>query len=200
MRLFLLLLSILTISTTTVNALTCELCQFSVKAAEDLVTQNFTQSQIIPYLDSACSLLPNQWASNCELIVNTYGLSMIKLVLENETPEVACTQLGLCGSNSFFTEAKKETLGKWHWNKHHINPIKKLECSACHFAVGKTENVVNKDINTARAYVDGQCDTFAIKEAIHICKRIVDKEIGRIITELKNHESKETVCKHIHMC
>ncbi|KAN0036166.1 hypothetical protein ACTA71_005468 [Dictyostelium dimigraforme] len=196
----LLLLSIITISTTIINALTCELCQFSVKAAEDLVTQNFTKNQIIPYLDSACSLLPNQWASNCETIVNIYGLSMIKLVLENETPEVSCTQLGLCGSNSFLSESKKETLGKWHWNKQNLNPIKKLECSACHFAVGKAENVVNEDINTAKAYVDSQCNAFGIKEAVRICKRIVDKEIVRIITELKNHESKGAVCKHIHMC
>ncbi|EGC29695.1 hypothetical protein DICPUDRAFT_90392 [Dictyostelium purpureum] len=211
MRFLIALLLIIVAFASNTFALQCEMCQYAIKAAEDLVDQNFTQNQILPYLNSACNLLPESWAAPCEIVVEQYGWQFIQKAIAHETPEVACTQLGLCVEVEAEVEVEEQEapvqtnmLGKWHWKKHHKNPFKHLEkelkCKACHYVVGKADGYINREFNEAKHAIDRECDVFELHPAVKYCKHIVDHELDKIFNEVRRHESPANVCKHIHWC
>ncbi|KYQ90444.1 hypothetical protein DLAC_09067 [Tieghemostelium lacteum] len=188
------------------SLVSCEMCEFTVKAAEDLVAENFTTSEIMQNLEHACSFLPEKWAPTCEIIVNQYGLMIISGVINHETPQVACSQLRLCprataAKGKKAQEKSSELLG-FHWHHHGHNPVKHYECKACDWAVKKSEGYVlsGKSEREVETLVDRDCDHFEIHEAVHICKKIIHESVKKIVEELKKHETPERVCKTIHMC
>jgi len=80
----------------------CTMCEFFVQYIEGYLQQNKTQDQIIQILDQVCQLAPVDMRTQCKQFLYTYVPQIIKWIIEQETPEVACTQLGFCtGTENF---------------------------------------------------------------------------------------------------
>jgi len=77
--------------------LECDACQLIVQWVENEV--NNENQDIETAFDDVCDAL-GPIASICTDIVNTYEPELIKWIEADETPTVACTQIGLCGSSS----------------------------------------------------------------------------------------------------
>ncbi|EFA85704.1 hypothetical protein PPL_00933 [Heterostelium album PN500] len=95
-----------------------------------------------------------------------------------------------------------ENLRKW---KPHIpgkNIIKKYKCKACNFLVSRAEHMVkiNKTAQEIQSHLEHSCNTFGVKPAVKVCKKIVHKATHSIINELKKNTSPGHVCKAIKMC
>ncbi|KYQ89751.1 saposin B domain-containing protein [Tieghemostelium lacteum] len=83
------------------DAISCTVCEFIFKEVETFVEQNQTESEIIAAVAQECNILVvPTFVQICQSIVDQYAPQIIQYVLNQETPQSACTLLGLCGGSS----------------------------------------------------------------------------------------------------
>jgi len=75
----------------------CDDCTEVLGYIEDWIAANATQQQIVQYLDTLCSLIPN-YETLCDTIVETEIPAIIADLEANQPPAVICNELGLCTS------------------------------------------------------------------------------------------------------
>nr|P20097.1 RecName: Full=Saposin-C; AltName: Full=Co-beta-glucosidase; AltName: Full=Glucosylceramidase activator; AltName: Full=Sphingolipid activator protein 2; Short=SAP-2 [Cavia porcellus] len=80
------------------ESVTCKACEYVVKKVMELIDNNRTEEKIIHALDSVCALLPESVSEVCQEVVDTYGDSIVALLLQEMSPELVCSELGLCMS------------------------------------------------------------------------------------------------------
>lgn len=56
------------------------------------------QEEIIHAFDTICSKLPMSMSDQCKEVVDTYGRSILSILLQEASPELVCTMLHLCTS------------------------------------------------------------------------------------------------------
>lgn len=72
----------------------CDTCCSLVGAVEVWLASNATEVEIEKYLDKVCKILP--YDDVCEILIETGVPELIEMLEEYETPQVVCTQLGMC--------------------------------------------------------------------------------------------------------
>ena len=55
-----------------------------------------SQEEILQTLDKVCSKLPKSLSEECEEVVDTYGASILSILLQEASPELVCSLLHLC--------------------------------------------------------------------------------------------------------
>jgi saposin len=77
----------------------CELCEMLVYYTEKLIASNKTEGEVIDELTKICAALPIQsWATDCTNMVVEYGDAIVAYIVNEEPPEVVCTEIRLCAS------------------------------------------------------------------------------------------------------
>ncbi|XP_032464684.1 prosaposin isoform X1 [Phocoena sinus] len=76
----------------------CEVCEYVVKEVVKLIDNNRTEEEIIHALDTVCSKLPSSLSEECQEVVDTYGSSILSILLQEASPELVCSMLHLCSS------------------------------------------------------------------------------------------------------
>ncbi|XP_016079571.1 PREDICTED: prosaposin isoform X2 [Miniopterus natalensis] len=76
----------------------CELCEYVVKELVGMIDSNKTEEEIIHALDKVCSKLPTSLSEECQEVVDTYGRSILSILLQEASPELVCSMLQLCTS------------------------------------------------------------------------------------------------------
>nr|pir saposin-C - bovine [Bos taurus]AAB21926.1 saposin-C, co-glucosidase, sphingolipid activator protein A, SAP-2=activator protein [cattle, spleen, Peptide, 80 aa] [Bos taurus] len=76
----------------------CQVCEFVVKEVAKLIDNNRTEEEILHALDKVCSKLPTSLAEQCQEVVDTYGRSILSILLDEASPELVCSMLHLCSS------------------------------------------------------------------------------------------------------
>lgn len=77
----------------------CEICEMLVYYTEKYIASNKTEGQVLTELSKVCSALPIQsWATDCANIVVEYGDAIIAYIVNEEPPQVVCTEIRLCTS------------------------------------------------------------------------------------------------------
>lgn len=76
----------------------CELCEYVVKEVVKMIDNNKTEEEIIHALDQVCSKLPASMSEECQEVVDTYGSSILSILLQEASPELVCSMLHLCTS------------------------------------------------------------------------------------------------------
>lgn len=56
------------------------------------------QEEIIHALDEVCSKLPTSLSEECQEMVETYGRSILSILMREESPKLVCSLLHLCSS------------------------------------------------------------------------------------------------------
>ncbi|XP_020017808.1 prosaposin [Castor canadensis] len=77
----------------------CKACEYVVKKVVDLVVNNSTEEKIIHALDVVCSKLPQSVSGVCQEVVDTYGPSILSLLLQELSPDLVCREISLCSSS-----------------------------------------------------------------------------------------------------
>jgi len=78
----------------------CGICELAISSVEQYMQQNATEAQIIAFLENVCNSLPGGVGSICDAVVDQYVPLMIQWLAQNEPPQVFCTQIGLCSSET----------------------------------------------------------------------------------------------------
>lgn len=73
-----------------------------------------SQEEILHALDKVCSKLPTSLAEQCQEVVDTYGSSILSILLDEASPELVCSMLHLCSSRGL-PAATGELRGGWGW-------------------------------------------------------------------------------------
>lgn len=82
------------------DSIPCELCEMLVYYTEKLIASNKTEGEVIDELTKLCADLPVQsWATDCSNIVVEYGDAIVAYIVNEEPPEVVCTEIRLCSSS-----------------------------------------------------------------------------------------------------
>lgn len=76
----------------------CEMCEYVVKEVVKLIDNNKTEEEIIHTLGNVCSKLPVSLSEECQEVVETYGSSILSILLQEVSPEVVCSVLHLCST------------------------------------------------------------------------------------------------------
>lgn len=76
----------------------CEVCEYLVKEVVKLIDNNKTEEEIIHAFDTICSKLPVSMSDQCKEVVDTYGRSILSILMQEASPELVCTMLHLCTS------------------------------------------------------------------------------------------------------
>uniref|UniRef100_A0A2K5UU58 Prosaposin n=1 Tax=Macaca fascicularis TaxID=9541 RepID=A0A2K5UU58_MACFA len=74
----------------------CEVCEFLVKEVTKLIDNNKTEKEILDTFDKMCSKLPKSLSEECQEVVDTYGSSILSILLQEVSPELVCSMLRLC--------------------------------------------------------------------------------------------------------
>jgi len=95
------------------DTIPCELCEMLVDYTEKAIAANKTEGEIIDDLNKVCTDIPvKSWATDCTNMVVEYGDAIIAYLVNEEPPEVVCTELHLCSSSSSSSFRPKVTLHK----------------------------------------------------------------------------------------
>lgn len=74
----------------------CDACEWVVRYAEDYLARNTTLNRVESVVEHACELVPNRFRTSCDNVVESYLPQLIKYIESVETPEVVCSQIGVC--------------------------------------------------------------------------------------------------------
>ncbi len=78
------------------QSLPCNLCQYLVNYIDAIIQSNSTETKFDQELEKACQILPTKMQSECKILVDLYGIDLIKLVVELGNPKTVCQELGIC--------------------------------------------------------------------------------------------------------
>ncbi|KAK2093289.1 hypothetical protein P7K49_029818 [Saguinus oedipus] len=76
----------------------CEVCEFLVKEMTKLIYNNKTEKEILDAFEKISEKLLKSLSEECQEMVDTYGSSILSILLQEVSPEVACSMLRLCSS------------------------------------------------------------------------------------------------------
>ncbi|XP_004846288.2 prosaposin isoform X2 [Heterocephalus glaber] len=129
------------------ESVTCEACVYVVKKVVELIDNNSTEAKIIHALDSVCSVLPASMSEVCEEMVETYGTSLMSLLLQELSPKQVCIELRLCMSGKGrLGQPKLPALRRLHLPAAHVAPLKDgVFCEMCKKLVGYLEHNLEKN-------------------------------------------------------
>ena len=156
-------------ASSTVKAQDCGTCELVMNFVEQWVENNATETQILQYLDTICSLFPS-YQTTCDAVASQGITQVIAWINSNETPETICTQIGMCSSKKAthyksFNKISKPTLTKMNGKvqvptldalmKAKILPSKPLKvnapqgfgCSGCLEVISVIENWLDQSNN-----------------------------------------------------
>nr|XP_023422522.1 saposin-C isoform X1 [Cavia porcellus] len=129
------------------ESVTCKACEYVVKKVMELIDNNRTEEKIIHALDSVCALLPESVSEVCQEVVDTYGDSIVALLLQEMSPELVCSELGLCMSGKDrLSQPKLPMLRRLHAPPARVTPLKDGGfCEVCKKLVGYLEHNLEKN-------------------------------------------------------
>jgi len=78
----------------------CGFCELVMYTIYTYLTQNSTESEIANVVQQICAYVPTNEESFCKSIISTYGPEIVELIVQKETPDQICLQLGFCNATA----------------------------------------------------------------------------------------------------
>ena len=80
---------------------TCVLCKYVISTLDGMLEDKTNEKEIEEALESLCSFLPSSMRKQCDTFVETYTDLIIDLLTKDVSPEMVCSNLGLCSDKTF---------------------------------------------------------------------------------------------------
>jgi len=177
----------------------CVLCEYVINTIDDMLDDKATQQEIEDALESVCAYLPKSLSKQCNTFVSTYTELIIDMLVKDVSPEMVCTNLGLCKDAYLYTQ---NTIVK-------TLPVRMLApapkktpyCTLCEVVVQDLEKSLG-DTKTQEAIeeaLDVLCTSLSLP--VHKeCEKLVAKYTEEIISLLLQEYSAQEVCKEVQLC
>lgn len=209
-------------ASSTVKAQDCGTCELVMGFVEQWVENNATESQILQYLDTICSLFPS-YQSTCDAVAEQGIAQIITWIQANETPETICTQLGACSSSKKATHYKSfEKISKPTQTKINVKvptlqaimnakvipskPLKKVDapqdvqCSGCMEVIGVIENWLDQANNQQEVITAVEVVCTYMPDWETTCDAMIAMGIPQVVNWIDNNENATVVCNQLGLC
>jgi len=176
----------------------CTICQFVVGWTEGELSANATEQEVETLLDSACSVIfswDTTLISTCDNLINTYFPDLVQYILAEESPDVACTGIGLCSNST-----SKKVIPR------PIIPVKKVEdnssCAQCLNIVAIAENFISEDSTEQEIelLLDTLCTLFPDNATENECDALIQTFTPEAIQLMIQNEPPSVVCTQAEAC
>jgi len=81
----------------------CGACEVIIGYIEGWAVNNATATQIETYLEAICPYIPN-YSQQCTQVIVAEVPTILQYLEQNESPEVICTEIGLCSSSNHISK------------------------------------------------------------------------------------------------
>ena len=79
---------------------TCVLCKYVISTLDGMLEDKTNEKEIEEALESLCSFLPSSMSKQCDTFVETYTDLIIDLLTKDVSPQMVCSNLGLCSGKT----------------------------------------------------------------------------------------------------
>jgi hypothetical protein len=158
----------------------CSLCEFVINLGESFVQKNSTETEIEHFLQYSCQRLPEKYDPDCTEFINHFP-QIIQFILQYESPEKACTQVGVCSQD--YLKSQNST------------------CFICDETVINVQKYINST-HTIKQFISHFkeiCDKFSINDR-EMCYRILETYSPQILIRSVDGEKPRDICYHIGIC
>jgi saposin len=166
----------------------CSMCQFLMGYVESELGNNYTVANIEQVLDQVCTLVPSAFKAQCVSLINEYTSQLIQLLLNEETPELICQQIGLCSSE----KSKMVVLEV---------PKASEYCTVCEFVLSTAEQYLDNNATDKQIilFIENVC--YILPTTIRQeCDDLIATYATEIITLLIQDYPPNVVCTEIGLC
>jgi len=178
----------------TANPFYCTACTFVTQQVENYLEANHTESEILVFLEKDCDVLgviDKKLVAACQAVVEQYGPTIIQMLINKESPDTICTQIGLCNSTlsaAVVVVPPKETGTE--------------DCVICAWAVGQIEKYVqaNHTETEIMTFLVKDCNLLVNKKVIAECQSLVSVYGPDVINLVISQEDPQTVCSQVKLC
>ncbi|XP_072050756.1 uncharacterized protein [Amphiura filiformis] len=114
----------------------CALCEFVLKEIDQVLSQNATEEEITKVVENICPILPGTLQEQCKSFLDTYGPTLVTLIVQQLDPKKICTAIGLCSKST-----------KLYKSSPLSGPIKANdeECAFCEFIMSELKDLITKN-------------------------------------------------------
>jgi len=146
-------------------------------------------------------LLPNPFGAQCTQAIADNGPQIIQDILNAESPQVICTQLGLCSSrvNPAALQYVREHRARLLAHKKVNVKAKGPDCSICVFVVGQVEDMIASNA-TETQIEDALNQACALLGSFQAQCQALVAQLPAYIAQLEKAEDPTTICTQVGLC
>jgi len=176
---------------------TCVLCEYVITTLDNLITDKTNEQEIKDGLEVLCSYLPSSVTKQCDTFVETYTDMIIDMLTKDVSPEMVCTNLGLCDKMITrpveIVEVETVRLGGPR--------VGGAYCSLCEIVVNNLDQQLEDKTNEAaiKEALDVLCyhlSTPVHKECIKLVSQYTDELIDMIVKDYPPN----VICAELGLC
>jgi len=166
----------------------CVLCEYIITTLDTMVEDKTNKEEIKKSLEKLCSLLPSSVEKQCDTFVETYTDLIIDMLTKDVSPEMICTNLGLCKASGNVVQHKVE-----------IN--KKPYCALCEMVITQVDQMLEDKTNEAQIEnaLDIVCTSLP-DPVLKQCEKMVVKYTEKIIDLFVSEYTPELICAELSLC
>jgi len=174
----------------------CVLCEYVIDTIDKMLTDKTNEDQIKQALEEVCSYLPSSLSKQCNTFVDTYTDIIIDMLTKDVSPEMVCTNLGLC-KETFQTNklVQKKILFS------DPQQVKSPYCTLCEVVVQDLEKSLGN--KKTQASIEQALDIVctSLSAPVHKeCEKMVAKYTEEIVDLFLQEYTAKEICAELGLC
>jgi len=169
---------------------TCVLCEYVITTLDSMLEDKTNEEQIKAALESICSILPKSIESQCDKFVEQYTDIIIEMLTKDVTPEMICTNLGLCKPKGNIVVHQVE-----------MKDPKSPYCTLCELVVKDLDAMLEDKKN--KEEIENALDVlcYQLSDPVHKqCEKMIAKYTEEIIDMFVNDYPPKEICAQLGLC
>jgi len=167
---------------------TCVLCEYIITTLDTMIEDKTNKDEIKKSLEKLCSLLPSSVEDQCDTFVETYTDLIIDMLTKDVSPEMICTNLGLCKASGNIVQ-------------HRVEMRKKPYCALCEMVVTQLDQMLEDKTNEAQIEQALDVVCTSLPDPVHKqCEKMVAKYTEKIIDMFVAEYTPDLICAELSLC
>jgi len=171
------------------NGKACDICQQVVNYIATLLTQSYTEAEIVALVEQLCSSIPAPFSLACDAIASKYVPVIIEWLAKEMTAVDICSKVGLCSTKAVprFVKQNNADNGK--------------VCDICQQVVNYIATLLTQSYTEAEivALVEKLCTSIPAPFSL-ACDAIAAKYVPVIIEWLAKELTAVDICSKVGLC
>merc|ERR1719158_2829042 len=169
---------------------TCVLCEYVITTIDSMLEDKKNEEQIKAALESVCSILPKSIEAQCDNFVETYTDIIIDMLTKDVTPEMVCSNLGLC--------KPKGNIGV---HRVELEAPKDPYCTLCELVIRDLDQMLEDKQNKEEIEKALDILCYQLSDPVHKqCEKMVAKYTDEIIDMFVKEYTPKMICSELGLC